>query len=74
MKFLLRAFRLGFLQLRSGQATSLFDNRRLMAYSLFSGLGVVPGRRLALGVPRAFRFLGEDFKAPAINLPGLIPV
>ena len=53
---------------------SLFDNGRLMTYSLPSGLGVVPGRRLALGVPGAFRFLGEDFKTPAVNLPGTIPV
>ena len=45
-----------------------------MAYSLLYGLGVVPGRRLALGVPGAFRFLGEDFKTPAVNLPGAISV
>ena len=45
-----------------------------MAYSLLYGLGVVPGRRLALGFPGAFRFLGEDFKPPALNLPGRIPV
>src|SRR5690606_8811217 len=33
------------------------------------GLGDVPGRRLALGSPGAFRFLGEDFQPPTIDSP-----
>lgn len=37
----------------------------LSHYIACIGLGVVPGRRLALGFPGAFCFSGEHFQLPA---------
>ena len=58
-----------------GREDFCLDNSGPLVLCYEIGLGVVPGRRLALGCPGAFRFLGEDFEAPAVSLSCLrVPV